>query len=195
MSPRATLTLFVVLLVAAAGGLYLGLVGDGSFLGAGDAPRGAAVRAAEDWRHEDSLAIPASTAGFPTLQGDTASLAEYGGRVVVLNLWGTWCPPCRREVPHLVDLQSEIEPRGGTVVGLAVESGSPEDVSDFVERYSMNYPIWLSSTREVVRHFDATGFPTTLIVDRGGVIRERFLGPQSKERLLAAVEPLLRPRR
>lgn len=189
MSRRLVLALLLVLLTATGAGLYLGLArgGDGAAPGGGAAE----VRTAEDWRHEGSLAIPADTGRFATLEGDSASVADYRGRVVVLNLWGTWCPPCRREVPHLVDLQSEIEARGATVVGLAVESGSPEEVRAFVDRFSINYPVWLSGTRAVVQRFEAMGFPTTFIVDRQGVIREKFLGPQSRERLLRAVEPLL----
>lgn len=178
MSRKLLIVSALVLLVGGAVGVWTGVGGDGEDRG-GDPARDA------------SLAIPADVVKFPTLDGDTASLADYRGRVVLLNLWGTWCPPCRREIPDLVELQEEIEPRGGTVVGLAVDSGSPDEIREFAERYGINYPIWRSDGRTVMEHYRAMGYPTTLLVDRQGVIRERYVGAQTAAELLAALEPYL----
>lgn len=195
MTRRHLLTMLVLLFAATAAGLWVGLspsdAGDGPARAGATASEGAAAAEADGAGSRGSLAIPVDTGRFATLDGDSASLRDLSGRVVVLNLWGTWCPPCRAEIPHLVDLQEEIEPRGGTVVGLAVQSGSPEDIRRFLEDYAVEYPIWRASTRDVVERFQATGFPTTYIVDRRGIIRERFLGPQSEARLLSAAEPYL----
>ena len=188
MTRRLTLALLLLLLVATGTGLYLGLGGDRGTSASGTPGEGARD---DDRRPSGSLAIPVDRARFATLDGDSTSIEAYEGRAVVLNLWGTWCPPCRREIPHLVDLQREIAPRGGTVVGVAVDSGDPEEIRAFLDRFGADYPIWLARTREVVERFRAHGFPTTLIVDRDGVIRERFLGPQTDEVLLEAVEPYL----
>jgi len=141
-----------------------------------------------------SLAVPAPEVGFPTLTGGEDSLAEYRGQVVLLNIWGTWCPPCVREIPHLVEVQQEIEPRGGTVIGLAVDSGSSEDIRAFwQDRIELDpaYPIWMGTNREARRHFEAFGLPNTLIIDRDGIIRERFLGLVTREMLREALEPYL----
>lgn len=178
MNRRLVLVLAALLLGLAGAGLYLGLT-------AGEAGSGAPPEG------EGSLAIPAATVPFRTLEGDTVTLEDLRGRVVVLNLWGTWCPPCRREIPHLVELQERIEPRGATVVGLAVDSGTPEEIRAFARQFGMNYPIWRGATQTVVEHYRAVGFPTTLIVDRDGIIRERYLGPQSAEELMAGLEPFL----
>lgn len=176
---RKLLAALAILALAAGAGLYLGLgAGDGS----GDRP---------DDGGRGSLAIPAAVVDFPTLDGDTASLADYRGQVVVLNLWGTWCAPCRREVPDLVDLQDSIASRGAVVVGLAVDSGSPAEIRDFAERYGIDYPIWRSDSRRVIRHYRARGYPTTLLIDRDGVIRERYLGAQTTGELLAELRPYL----
>lgn len=178
-----------LLVAVGAVGLYLGLSdGDG---GGGAAPRSGAAPAGGSHGGSGSLAEPAAVVDFPTLDGDTASLEDYRGKVVVLNLWGTWCPPCRHEIPHLVDLQERIEPRGGTVVGLAVDSGSPSSIRSFVEEFGINYPIWYARGQRVVGHYDAMGYPTTLLIDREGVIRERYLGPQTTESLLEDLEPYL----
>lgn len=193
MTRRLTLALLLVLLVAVGAGLYAGFGVDRDEGPAPTAGGAAATVGSASAVHEKrgSLAIPVDRSPFATLDGDSASMADYEGTVVVLNLWGTWCPPCRREIPHLVDLQREIEPRGATVIGLAVDSGSPEEIRAFLERYGVDYPVWRSGTREVVERFRAMGFPTTYIVDREGVIRERFLGPQTDEELLEALEPYL----
>lgn len=171
---------FGLLLVTAAVGLYVGLTAgeegpSAASPGTGDAP----------------LSEPAEVVDFPTLAGDTASLADYRGQVVVLNLWGTWCPPCRREIPDLVKLQERIEPRGGTVIGLAVDSGDPASIREFAEEFGMNYPIWYGQGQEVVRHYRAMGYPTTYVIDPEGIVRGRHLGPQTAESLFDEVEPLL----
>jgi len=131
------------------------------------------------------LSMPASEAEFATLDGGTASLVDHRGQVVILNLWGTWCPPCRREIPELVELQAELEEQSATVVSIAVDSGAEESIRSFASEFGINYPIWVSGTDEVVRHFRAIGFPFTLLIDRDGVIRKQYLGPQTQETLLA----------
>ena len=183
---RRLLALLTILLLAGGAGLWVGLeAGDGASEPddrAGDPEVGG---------EPGSLSIPAAVVDFATLEGDSASLADYRGRVVLLNLWGTWCPPCRREIPDLVRLQDRIESRGATVVGLAVDSGSPTKIRAFADRYGINYPIWRSDSRTVIRHYRARGYPTTLLVDREGVIRKRWLGPQTAEELLAELRPYL----
>lgn len=174
-----------LLLGLAGAGLYLGLA-TGPDVGADGGPAGSEAASGPG-----SLAIPAATVPFRTLEGDTVTLEALRGRAVVLNLWGTWCPPCREEIPELVELQERIGPRGGTVVGLAVDSGTPEEIREFLDGFGVDYPIWRGSTQTVVEHYEAVGFPTTLIIDRDGIIRERYLGPQSADRLLEGVEPFL----
>ena len=130
------------------------------------------------------LEIPAPVVPFRSLGGDTVSLAEFRGRVVVLNFWGTWCPPCRREIPGLEALQRRIEGHGATVVGLAIDSGTPASVRAWTRAHGMTYPIWLGDTGTAVRYYQTMGFPTTLLVDADGVIRRRYLGPQTEAHLL-----------
>lgn len=155
----------------------------GGFSGSGEEGR---APAGSVW-----LEIPAPDVEFATLQGGRASLADYRGSVVILNLWGTWCPPCRREIPELVELQDGLRERDATVVSIAVDSGSEESIRRFAAEFGVDYPIWLSGTDEVVRHFRAIGFPFTLLIDRQGVIRKQYLGPQTQETLLADAESWL----
>jgi len=169
-------------------GLILAGAYVGSSLGWGSSTSGGSTDGA------GSLALPAPDVEFRTVEGSEASLAEYRGQVVLLNIWGTWCPPCIREIPHLVEVQDVIEPLGGTVIGLAVDSGSSEDIHAFwADRLELEpaYPLWMGTNREARRHFDAFGLPNTLIIDRDGVIRERFLGLVTRDLLLSELEPYL----
>lgn len=134
------------------------------------------------------LEIPASDVRFETLAGGTASVVDYTGRVVVLNFWGTWCPPCRREIPELVRLQEALG-ADGTVIGVAVHS-APEEIREFMEEFGVNYPVWVSDPMKGLAHFDAAGYPFTILVDPSGVIRRQYLGPQTVERLAADIEKL-----
>ncbi len=144
--------------------------------------------------HAGPPPVQAPDTGFRTVEGTTRSLADYRERVVILNIWGTWCPPCIREIPHLVEVQRVIEPRGGTVIGLAVDSGSSQEVLSFwADRLELDpaYPLWLGTNRQARSLFEAFGLPNTLIIDGDGMIRERFLGLVTRETLLERVEPYL----
>lgn len=136
----------------------------------------------------------APDADFGSLAGETESLQDHRGKVVVLNLWATWCSPCLIEIPHLVELQSELDPEEATVIGLALDSGSADAIRRFWTRtlnIEPTYPLWLGTVEQAEALFDARAVPTTLIIDREGRIRERLLGLQTRQDLLAAIAPYL----
>lgn len=137
------------------------------------------------------LSIPAPVITFRTLAGDTASLGGLRGRVVVLNFWATWCPPCKREIPELSRLQDSLSSEGASVVGVAVSSGSRQEIQEFGEEYGINYPVWLSDPGTAATEYRAVGLPTTLLVDRRGGIRRRYMGAQTYEVLSDDVRALL----
>ena len=138
------------------------------------------------------LAIPTPVdAEFETLDGGSKRLDDYRGQIVLLNFWGTWCPPCVREIPELVRLQPLLEEMGGTVIGPAVDSGSSDAIREFTEEFGVNYPIFKSNTNQAVGSFAAAGYPYTLLIDREGVIRKTYLGPQTLSILLADVQRLV----
>lgn len=136
------------------------------------------------------LQIPAPDVEFQRAEGGTARLADYGGQIVLLNFWGTWCPPCLVEIPHLIAVQDALADLGGTVIGPAVGSGSGEDVLRFGSERDINYPLWLSDYETAVGRFGAAGYPFTLLIDREGVIRKQYLGPQTARTLLRDIGAL-----
>lgn len=113
-----------------------------------------------------------------TLTGDSASLDQLRGQVVLLNVWATWCPPCRKEIPVLQALHESHADDGLRVVGVSVDAaGEAQAVERFVESYGVTFEIWLDPAERVSSTFRTSGVPTTLLIDRDGRLVWRHLGP------------------
>lgn len=131
--------------------------------------------------------------GFATLDAKTAALVDYRGQIVVLNLWAVWCSPCLIEIPHLVALQDSLEAGDATVIGLSIDSGSASAIQRFWQRrlqIEPNYPLWLATAEQARELFDARTYPTTLIIDREGKLRQTLIGLQTKADLLTAINAI-----
>ncbi len=127
---------------------------------------------------------------FPTVEGQTARLSDYRGQVVLVNLWATWCGPCRVEVPDLVAAYEHYKGRGFTV--LAVNQGDPRDqVQAFAGDYGMSFPVLLDEEGRIRTSYPYRGIPTSFIVDRQGIVRKIWVGTLPGEALSQLVEPLL----
>jgi peroxiredoxin len=120
--------------------------------------------------------------GAVTLAGDSITLASLHGSPVLLNIWATWCPPCRREMPDLQELHDTFSPRGLQVVGVSIDAaGSDEAVRQFLEEYNVTYTILRDPSDRISSVFMAQGVPVTVLIDAGGTVLWRRLGPVSAE--------------
>lgn len=128
---------------------------------------------------------------FTDLEGTSVSILDLSGNAAVINFWGTWCLPCRTELPELSELADVYEEQGVHVIGIAVDSGEPESIRTFADEYGVNYPIWVTDMATAVAKFGAVGFPFTLIVDADGWVRKEYIGPQTLESLSADIEEIL----
>lgn len=109
------------------------------------------------------------------VMGQSLTSEKLRGKVLILDIWATYCPPCRLEIPGFVRLQKQYGPKGLQVVGLSVDDG-PEVVREFMAELNINYPIAMA-TRELIEALGgADVIPTTFIVDRSGRIVERHVG-------------------
>jgi thiol-disulfide isomerase/thioredoxin len=128
---------------------------------------------------KERVAVAAFTA--PDLDGRMVSTASLRGKVVLVNFWATWCPPCREEIPDLIALQAKYKD-SLQIIGVAQDSGSPEDVRRFALEHGMNYPSVLSSP-EIEKLFPGVyALPTTFILDRDGRLAQKHVGMLSAAR-------------
>ena len=118
---------------------------------------------------------PAPPVVAQTMEGERFRLQDYRGEVVVVNVWATWCPPCRVEMPGFVDLQREWEDAGVQFVGIAVDRNGAEAVRPFVEKKGVNFP-QIVDPGLAARHFSGEVVPRTYLIDRQGRVRYRHTG-------------------
>lgn len=113
-----------------------------------------------------------------SLEGDTLRLAELQGVPVLLNLWATWCTPCRTETPFLQAIHEEYRPRGLKVVGVTVDgAGSGRQIRGFLDEFGVTYDILHDPRMESMDIFSVWGLPATYLLDRDGRIRFIRMGP------------------
>jgi peroxiredoxin len=125
--------------------------------------------------------------------GKSVALNAYRGHVVVMNLWATWCPPCRAEMPDLQRLSDAYAARGLVVLGVN-QGESAQRASEFARALRIQFPILLDAEQQYGRTFTALGLPTTVVIDRSGVIARGYDGALSYPQMVDAVAPLLRAR-
>lgn len=151
----------------------------------------------------DTKAIAPATVGQPapaytanTLEGAPVALADLQGQVVLLNVWATWCKPCREEIPALDSLHREFGARGLTVAGVSIDViGDTVSIASFARALGASYPLWLDPDDRVSNTFRAIGVPSSYLIDRDGVLRWRALGAihASDPKLRALLDSALGP--
>jgi cytochrome c-type biogenesis protein len=129
--------------------------------------------------------------------GDSVSLAGLRGKAVLLNVWATWCHPCRDEIPELQQIYERYRDRGLELVGVSVDAaGQDEAIAAFARQYGMTYPVWRDPDEIVSATFLVVGVPATFLIDRTGIVRWKKTGPiaRADSALTAAIEQSLAPR-
>lgn len=140
------------------------------------------------------VGAPAPAYRTVSLDGDSVSLAAVRGKVVLLNVWATWCHPCRDEIPELQAIHTKYQARGLELVGVSVDAdGSGDAIRAFMTDFRMTYPVWLDPDERISTQFLVVGVPATFLIDRAGVLRWRKTGPiqPNDSTLAAAIERAL----
>ena len=143
---------------------------------------------------KERVAVPPFTA--VDIDGRPIATAALRGKVVIVNFWATWCPPCREEIPDLVALQKKYKDQL-QIIGISQDSGSVDDVREFAREHGINYPT-VMSTPEIEKLFPGVyALPTTFILDREGRLAQRHIGmlnaarTEAETRSLAGIAPEL----
>ena len=138
---------------------------------------------------------PGSTEATPalfgkTLEGSTLSLADYKGKVILVDFWATWCDPCRAEIPELVKLQKNLGAKGFVVLGVSMDEDISE-VAPFAKKMRINYPIILNGGERAPKGWIVPGLPTAYLIGRDGKVLLREFGSKSVEKLAHDVQAAL----
>ena len=133
---------------------------------------------------------PAPTWRLQDLAGKTFTSDDFKGKVVVVDFWSTWCPPCRAEIPGYTELQRKYGKDGFMIVGISLDQAGPEVVKSFADKHGINYQLVMGDEKVVAAFGGVEGIPTTFLIDRAGQIRDRKVGAEETaeyEKKIAAV--------
>jgi cytochrome c biogenesis protein CcmG/thiol:disulfide interchange protein DsbE len=112
--------------------------------------------------------------------GKVMKLADLKGKVVIVDFWATWCPPCRAEIPDFVALQKQYGAKGLQIVGVSVDKGGTDGVVKFMKENHINYPILMSDPSAEAAYGGIRAIPTTFLIDRKGNMVHKFIGGTEK---------------
>jgi peroxiredoxin len=138
---------------------------------------------------------PATDFEVTLLSGETFRLSDQKGKVVLMNIWATWCPPCREETPDLMDLYQKYKNEGYVTLGVSIDEQGESVVRPFMEEFNVTYPMYIDTDGTVMDKYGPTmGIPTTYIIGRQGKLRYFAVGAVSKKELEPRIKELLAER-
>lgn len=120
---------------------------------------------------------PAPDLLLAALDGSPLKLSELKGKVVLLNFWATWCPPCREEVPSMVRLNAKMAGKPFQMVAVSIDEGGKPAVESFFKTLGQSLPAYIDPTTRAANTYGITGVPETFIIDKNGIIVKKVIGP------------------
>jgi peroxiredoxin len=114
---------------------------------------------------------------FPDLSGKEVSLADHRGKVVLVNIWATWCPPCRQEMPSMQRLYQKFKSGNFEILAVSIDSEGRDAVAPFMQKMNLTFPALLDPRETISPLYGITGVPESFIIDSKGIIVEKIIGP------------------
>lgn len=136
--------------------------------------RGPSRPPAEEGKHLEGQPAPAFS--LPSMDGGKMTLADYRGKVVLLNFWATWCPPCKEEMPSMQKLYEHFKDRDFVMLTVSIDDHS-EDVAPFMKELGLTFPVGFDPGAVVGGEYGLTGVPETFLIDKTGVVMHHLVGP------------------
>ena len=125
------------------------------------------------------------------LDKNEVSLSDFQGKIVVLNFWATWCPPCRDEIPDFIEVNNLYKDKDVQIIGVSIDTDM-KALEDFVEEFGINYPTWVDGTIDHVGpEWGIRAIPTTFILDKNGEVMFKNVGRMTKDQLIEILEEVL----
>ena len=134
---------------------------------------------------------PAPSFTLKDLNGENVSLSDFSGKVVILDFWATWCPPCKAEIPHFVELSEQYQGKGLAIVGVSLDREGVDVVKPFVQKFGIEYPVLISDGQVTKAYGGINSIPTTFVIDSAGNIRKKYVGYRDKSVFEADIKELL----
>lgn len=122
------------------------------------------------------VGLPAPEFALPDLEGNQRSLSDYRGRVILLNIWATWCPPCVDEMPSMQALYEALGSEGLEILAVSIDVNGSKAVAPFAEKYGLTFPLLLDPDSRVAAAYGTTGVPESFIIDREGRLARKVIG-------------------
>lgn len=133
---------------------------------------------------------PAPELSLENVEGGTEALTDYRDKVTLVNNWATWCPPCKAEIPTLIEYYEAHKEEGFVIIG--IEAGEPQaEVLGFVKGAEITYPVWLDPRNAALMAFKTGGLPNSFVIDRKGTVRLAWVGEINRAMLEKYVTPII----
>jgi peroxiredoxin len=122
--------------------------------------------------------IPAPDFTFPGLDGKNTSLSDYKGKVVLVNIWATWCPPCVKEMPSMQKLYKEFNGKNFEILAVSIDAAGVDAVAPFMKKHKLSFPTLMDPKGTIKSMYGVTGIPESFIIDKQGVLVGKIIGPR-----------------
>ena len=139
----------------------------------------------------ESAEEKASNFSLQDINNRTVRLSDYENKVIILNFFTMWCPPCRIEIPDFVELVNDYGDKNLVIIGISLDGGDVKTLRDFTKKFNINYPILIGDRLVSNTYGPVHSIPTTFIIDKKGNIVQKIIGSRSKLQFEKIIKPLL----